>query len=1420
MAKIVLKAKPYSGSGANTTGLFLSRGTFTVSGGTFVTNVLGDGSDTVPVNTTATRLSTSFAGTPGERASIGVYTTDFTLPTGSRIRYCQAYFVGRKTGTDDRSISLKLHNLAERAAGGVSWLTSTSHALSNNWTTYYGDREQTAVGGKPFTQTVINSIGAEIYNFSTTQTEFSELGAVAEYDLKPTVTILTPQIVYTPSPTITWDYQDDYESQKGYQVEIRDANNDLVFSDYQSDNGLRSSTVNKALPNGDYSLRVRASQIFQIPGYAEDFFSDWVTSTFTIKTEQIAAPTVTVATRTTDGYQEGTVVTVYPGLNMLNAPTADMQDSQWTSSLTNATLAMDQVTVDSGTSSLKLTAVATGNMSTNTGQYNPVGSGAVPAYGFAFKSIPGQVSSAQVDISTTDHSAFPHMIKLANNNLVTVWRQGTSHASGDGIIYRSISTDAGVTWGAPAVVAGTGTPDHRDPNLVQIANGNVLCSYFKSGTSSSFLKISTDGGSTWGSEITISTAYGASSGPIVQHPVSGALFWAGYGAVGNNFVRLMTSTNNGSTWTQVNYPLGPTLGEQFGVTHWQEPVMYFEGTNLYMMVRTNNAQWVVRGTSTDAGATWSYARLPFTSDSRVNTVKLTNGNRYFFSRQYPDFKYLVTRVSTTNGSTVSPPFLVDEAPFRNVYSGPVEVTTNVIGLVYAGEYSDYASSYMRFKRLTPATPVNVAAKIDAYDRTGTFMSSTTGTAVTESVLDWVRPTVKYTVPAGQEANIGYFSVGLVYTSAVINQPHFADSATLAALSSAADPIPAWSRGGLLFPSLNMLRPGDSDFEDPSYWIENNANTLVLTSDELKGIQGEYDLKVTTTEAGMSRVEGGHIAGPLTAATRTNVIATTFPNRQNNDIGFYFFSWSANPGTVTAPAGWTQLGVLTATGTNTYSAVYYRVIDGTETANYVWNWTNSVEYHVARELWRGVDTSNPFISGATPSVSTAASATITPASVTLGVNRGVIMFVSTSWATASPATTYTHNITGTTQRASTGSTADGYWIGTRLATDPANTNPAQTGTITASRALNGYVSWSIVLRPKTTALLSTRIEDYGPPMTVAAGDQLWVYGAQGTGPGNGTTAEVATSGRVTKFVINYYDSAMTLLGSQDAVTSATSTGANVVMNASVVVPNTVGIVYASPALTVANVTNGESYHWDLLSVYKSTANLGYQPGRYTDGTVAQAYTVIVYREPNETSYNLLGSVPIKGSLTYQPNQEAVTGLPATIQFPGKITFYDLEIASGLTRYYSAYNTAVDGALTFYSAFATEAANTITFKQTWIHAVDNVLATSKHYTFDGYNASDTTNNDVAEIKLTGRNYPVAQYAKTSKRQFSKTIMLQTAAEKAAMEVIRKKKGPIVLRDGRGRRFQVAITGMTYTDQKADHVEVRIDGFVVWESGNYEL
>lgn len=1419
MAKVVLKAKPYAGSGVNTTGLFLARGTYTVSGGTFVTTVLGDGTDTVPVNTTATRLSTSFAGTPGERASIGVYTTDFTIPTGSRVRYAQSYFVARKTGTEDRSVSLKLHDLTKRAAGERSWLTSTSHALSNSWATYYGDREQTAVGGRPFTQTVLNSIGSEIYNFSTTQTEFSELGAIFEYDLKPVVTILTPQIVYTPSPTITWDYQDDYENQKGYQVEIRDAAGDLVFSDYQTDNGLKSSTVNKALPNGDYSLRVRASQIFQIPGYVEDFYSDWVTSVFTIKTEQIAAPVVTVATRTTDGYQEGTVVTVYPGLNMLNAPTADMQDSQWTSGLTNATLATDQVTVDSGTSSLKVAAVTTGNMSFNTGQYNPVGSGSVPAYGFAFKSIPGQLSSAQVDISVTDHSAFPHAIKLANNNLVAVWRQGSGHASADGIIYRSISTDAGVTWGAPAVVAGSGTPDHRDPCLVQIANGNVLCSYFKAGTSSAFLKISTDGGATWGSEITISSAYGASSGPIVQAP-TGELFHAGYGVPGNNFIRLMTSTNNGTTWTQVTYPFGPTLGEQYGVTHWQEPVMYFEGSVLYMMVRTNNAQWVVRGSSANNGVSWSYSRLPFTSDSRVNTVKLTNGNRYFFSRSYPDFKYLVTRVSTNNGTNVSPPFLVDEAPFRNVYSGPLEVATNVIGLVYAGEYSDYASSYMRFKRLTPATPVNVAAKIDAYDRLGAFMSSTTGTAVLESVLDWVRPTVKYTVPGGQEANIGYFSVGLVYTAATINQPHFADSAVLSALSSAADPIPAWSRGGLLFPSLNMLRPGDSDFEDTSYWIENNADTLVLTSDELKGIQGEYDLKVTTSAAGISRVEGGHIAGPLTATTRTNVIATTFPNRQNNDLGFYFFSWAANPGTVTPPAGFTQLGVTTATGTNTYSAVYYRVIDGTEAANYVWNWTNSVEYEVARELWRGVDVSNPFISGATPSVSTASSATITPASATLGVNRGIITFVSTSWASASPVTTYTHNITGTTQRASTGGAADGYWIGTRIATDPANTNPAQTGTITASRALNGYVAWSIVLRPKTTALLSTRIEDYGPPMTVAAGESLWIYAVQGTPAGNGSTSEIATSGRVTKFTLNYYDSSMVLLGSQDVVTSASVAGGNVVMSAMVNVPNTVGIVYVSPALSVANVTNGESYHWDLLSVYKSTANLGYQPGRYTDGTVAQAYTTIMYREPNETSYNILGTVPIKGSLTYQPNQEAVAGLPATIQFPGKITFYDFEIASNLTRYYSAYNTAVDGALTFYSGNATEVANTITFKQTWIHAVDSVLATSFHYLFDGYNASDTTNNDVAAIKLNGRNYEVAQYAKTSRRTFNKTIMLQSAAEKAAMEVIRKKKGPIVLRDGRGRRFQVAITGITYNDQKADHVQASIDGFVVWESGNYEL
>jgi hypothetical protein len=231
-------------------------------------------------------------------------------------------------------------------------------------------------------------------------------------------------------------------------------------------------------------------------------------------------------------------------------------------------------------------------------------------------------SGAAVTVeSTAGHDGFPGAARLANGNLITVYRSATDHVSLDGDLYKQTSSDNGASWSAASLVLSTAN-DLRDPCVSVASDGSVYVTYFESDDNVNFntnddpkVIKSTDNGATFGSPVAITHGFSNGCGcdcPAVE-AANGDLIVAMHGddsAGGAKYIRTSKSSDDGATWSAQATP-------QAAVTGWNfyEPfIVRLDTSALLMAIRTEEktdqsvvlVQYAVYfSTSTDNGATWS-----------------------------------------------------------------------------------------------------------------------------------------------------------------------------------------------------------------------------------------------------------------------------------------------------------------------------------------------------------------------------------------------------------------------------------------------------------------------------------------------------------------------------------------------------------------------------------------------------------------------------------------------------------------------------------------------------------------------------------------------------------------------------------------------------------------------------------------------
>jgi|GEM_PF-911513 len=299
------------------------------------------------------------------------------------------------------------------------------------------------------------------------------------------------------------------------------------------------------------------------------------------------------------------------------------------------------------------------------------------------------------------YEAFPDVCRLADGRLMAVFYAGYDHVSlptprwpkGGRIAY-VFSGDEGRTWSKPRLLY-DGPDDDRDPSIVELPSGQLLCSFFslrrKSGEAGAagawgglgtWLVGSSDRGRTWSAPRLVSAHYYCSS-PIRILP-GGRLMLGLYRQEGEKaWGAVTTSGDDGKTWTPpVDIPNGGLKLDA------ETDVITLEDGRI-LAVQREPATSMAFSTSSDGGRTWTVSK-PLGFPGHCPYLLRTSGGAIVLAHRLPQTSL---HYSFDEGSTWSGNVVVDD--FIGAYPSMAELKDGSVLIVY---YEEGAGSNVRARR--------------------------------------------------------------------------------------------------------------------------------------------------------------------------------------------------------------------------------------------------------------------------------------------------------------------------------------------------------------------------------------------------------------------------------------------------------------------------------------------------------------------------------------------------------------------------------------------------------------------------------------------------------------------------------------------------------------------------------------------------
>lgn len=351
----------------------------------------------------------------------------------------------------------------------------------------------------------------------------------------------------------------------------------------------------------------------------------------------------------------------------------------------------------------------------------------------------GDYSSLKPAVTITNdglYNAFPGVEKASNGDLITVYRKGVTHLTFDGSIRLKRSIDNGFTWGSESTIITGASHDYRDPSLTRLANGNLIMSYFDRISPTNILiytSISTDNGNTFGTPVQLTgyADYGAVSSKVIQL-ANGNLLLATYGKSGaNGLLNIFRSTNNGTSWSILSTISTDVFGSALKYT--EPSLVLLANGNVVATVRNDSTVMVARAVSTDSGATWSSVVDKFSGNSRAQMF-MSGSNMITTYRGADGNSYL--RISTDEGVNFgnSVKLTSNEVGEQNEYSAMVEIKSKTIAYVYSNQNSAGTSAYIKLRYLNDPISLGDIPYFQTEGLNSTGSSSVAGSLYNNNIL--------------------------------------------------------------------------------------------------------------------------------------------------------------------------------------------------------------------------------------------------------------------------------------------------------------------------------------------------------------------------------------------------------------------------------------------------------------------------------------------------------------------------------------------------------------------------------------------------------------------------------------------------------------------------------------------------------------
>lgn len=219
------------------------------------------------------------------------------------------------------------------------------------------------------------------------------------------------------------------------------------------------------------------------------------------------------------------------------------------------------------------------------------------------------------DAGAGGYEAFPDVCRLSDGRLMAVFYAGYGHVAlpsprlprGGRICY-CLSSDEGRTW-TPARILYDGPNDDRDPSIVQLKDGRLMCSFFSLAGDDegkqpyvglgSWILVSSDLGQTWSEPRRLSTKYYCSS-PIRE--LSGGRLMLGLYTEENASARgaVIYSDDGGKSWSaEIDIP---NSGMRLDA---ETDVIELNDGKLFAAQRADRGKPMAFSLSSDRGLTWS-----------------------------------------------------------------------------------------------------------------------------------------------------------------------------------------------------------------------------------------------------------------------------------------------------------------------------------------------------------------------------------------------------------------------------------------------------------------------------------------------------------------------------------------------------------------------------------------------------------------------------------------------------------------------------------------------------------------------------------------------------------------------------------------------------------------------------------------------